>query len=183
MSGLLRRGAGALRRRRASEPAGLAALHPPALSGRTVLDLSVDGALAGAARAAGAASVDVGGSGVLAPGAAGERTWDVVLAGDLLDRVEDPVRVIRAVAALTGECAAFAATAVALPGTDHQALWRCQPSAGGGPARWAPNAAALDGALRALGFARAELVARYGLGAGGDGTTTYRLVVHGVKGA
>lgn len=145
-----------------------------------MLDLSAGGALAAEARDAGAVEVDVGGDELRAAGAAASRTWDVVLAGDVLERVEDPVRVIRAIAALTDECAAFAATAVALPGTDHQALWRCTPAPEGGPARWTPNAAALDGALRALGFARAELVARHGLGAAG-GATTYRLVMHGHK--
>lgn len=111
--------------------------------------------------------------------------WDVVLYLGVLYHMEDPLRALRRVAAVTRELAVVETEAVAIAALEHEALWRFFPGAdqrrrlelvGAEPV-------GLGGALTAAGFAAAD--AKLGpsaeLLAGGDGPHHYRAVVHAVR--
>lgn len=112
--------------------------------------------------------------------------WDVVLYLGVLYHMEDPMRALRRLAAVTRELAVVETEAVAIPAFDHEALWRFFPGAelnGDVSNWWAPNLSALGGALVAAGFATARPV----LGpdekllASGAGPHHYRAVVHAAR--
>ncbi len=113
--------------------------------------------------------------------------WDVVLYLGVLYHMEDPLRALKRVGAVTRERVIIETEAVVIPGYEHEALWRFFP---GNELNhdvsnwWAPNIAALVGALQPAGFSRAEVMlgpAREQVEADG-GPHHYRAIVHGIKG-
>jgi len=115
-------------------------------------------------------------------------SWDVVLYLGVLYHMEDPLRALRRVAAVTRELAVVETEAIVLPGLEHEALWRFFPGAelnGDVSNWWAPNRTALLGALRAAGFASATGVSGppAGLAEAPGGPHHYRLTAHGADGA
>jgi len=111
-------------------------------------------------------------------------TWDVVLYLGVLYHMEDPLRALRRVAAVTNELAIVETEAILVPALEHAALWSFFPGAelnGDVSNWWAPNRAALLGALRAAGFASATAVSRPpdGLVDAPGGPHHYRLTAHG----
>lgn len=85
--------------------------------------------------------------------------FDVVLYLGALYHMEDPLRALRRVAAVTGELAVIETDAAAFPGYEHQPICQFFP----GNERdndvsnwWAPNQKALEGMCRAAGFRRVE---------------------------
>lgn len=112
--------------------------------------------------------------------------WDVVLYLGVLYHMEDPMRALRRLAAVTRELAVVETEAIAIPAFDHEAIWRFFPAAelnGDVSNWWAPNLAALGGALTAAGFAtaRAVLGPPAELLQSGGGPHHYRAVVHAAK--
>ena len=112
--------------------------------------------------------------------------WDLVLYLGVLYHMEDPLRALKRVGAVTGERAIIETEAAVVGGYEHEALWRFFPGAelnGDVSNWWAPNMAALVGALTPAGFARAEVT----LGPSAElldkpgGPHHFRAVVHGVK--
>lgn len=112
--------------------------------------------------------------------------WDVVLYLGVLYHMEDPLRALKRVGAVTRERVIIETEAVVIPGYEHEALWRFFP---GSELNhdvsnwWAPNIAALVGALGPAGFSRAEVMlgpAREQVEADG-GPHHYRAIVHGIK--
>jgi tRNA (mo5U34)-methyltransferase len=112
--------------------------------------------------------------------------WDLVLYLGVLYHMEDPLGALKRVAAVTGRRAIIETEAAVVPGFEHEALWRFFPGAelnGDISNWWAPNMAALVGALKPAGFADAEVA----LGPSADlldepgGPHHFRAVVHGVK--
>jgi hypothetical protein len=105
----------------------------------------------------------------------------------VLYHMEDPLRALRRVAAVTSQLAVVETEAIVVPGLESEALWRFFPAAelnGDVSNWWAPNATALHGALRAAGFDRAATVAgppRELLEAPG-GPHHHRLTGHGARG-
>lgn len=100
--------------------------------------------------------------------------WDVVLYLGVLYHIEDPLRALRRLRAVTSELAIIETEAVEIIGVDRP-MWEFYPAAelnGDVSNWWAPNMAALQGACVAAGFASATA------------TTTppaeghYRAVVH-----
>ncbi len=81
--------------------------------------------------------------------------WDVVLYLGVLYHMEDPLRALRRVSAVTRALAVVETEAIVVPGLEDEALWRFFP---GGELNgdisnwWAPNLTALRGALAAAGF-------------------------------
>jgi len=109
--------------------------------------------------------------------------WDVVLYLGVLYHMEDPMRALRRLRAVTRELAVVETEAVAIPAFDHEAIWRFFPGAelnGDVSNWWAPNLSALGGALQAAGFdsVRALRGPTAELLSGGDGPHHYRAVVH-----
>lgn len=109
--------------------------------------------------------------------------WDVVLYLGVLYHIEDPLRALRRLAAVTRDLAVVETEAISIPAFDHEAIWRFFPGGelnGDVSNWWAPNLAALGGALTAAGFSSAcALVgppAR--LVAAGGGPHHYRAVAH-----
>jgi tRNA (mo5U34)-methyltransferase len=113
-------------------------------------------------------------------------TWDVVLYLGVLYHMEDPLAALRRVAGVTAERAIVETEAVVIPGYEEHAMWRFFPGAelnGDVSNWWAPNTAALVGALAAAGFRRGDVAA------GPDATLLdqaggphhFRAVVHGLK--
>jgi tRNA (mo5U34)-methyltransferase len=87
-------------------------------------------------------------------------TWDVVLYLGVLYHMQEPLTALRRLAAVTRELAVVETEAIVVPGLEHEALWRFFPFAelnGDVSNWWAPNLAALVGALEPAGFARAEV--------------------------
>ena len=83
--------------------------------------------------------------------------WDLVLYLGVLYHIEDPMAALRRVGAVTGRRAVIETEAVVVPGYEHEALWRFFPGAelnGDVSNWWAPNMAALVGALAPAGFTR-----------------------------
>ena len=112
--------------------------------------------------------------------------WDVVLYLGVLYHMEDPLRALRRVAAVTRELAVVETEAFAITAFEHEALWRFFPGAelnGDVSNWWAPNLPALGGALTAAGFSdvRALRGPSAQLLAGGAGPHHYRAVVHAAK--
>ncbi len=88
--------------------------------------------------------------------------WDVVLYLGVLYHMEDPLRALRRVASITRELAVVETEAVTIPAFEHEAIWRFFPGAelnGDVSNWWAPNVAALEGALAAAGFAATRVTA------------------------
>jgi tRNA (mo5U34)-methyltransferase len=86
--------------------------------------------------------------------------WDVTLYLGVLYHMEDPIRALRRLAAVTEEVAVIETEAVAIPGYEHEATWRFFPGSelnNDISNWWAPNIAALVGALPAVGFRKAEV--------------------------
>jgi tRNA (mo5U34)-methyltransferase len=112
--------------------------------------------------------------------------FDVVLFLGVLYHMTDPLGALRRLASLTRERAIIETEAVVVPGFEHEALWRFFPGAelnGDVSNWWAPNIAALVGALEPAGFARAEVTlgpSRELLAQEG-GPHHYRAVVHALK--
>jgi tRNA (mo5U34)-methyltransferase len=92
---------------------------------------------------------------------AGIGTWDVVLFLGVLYHLEDPLGGLRRLAALTNECAVLETEAIVIGGRPDASLWEFYPTneLGADPSNWfVPTPAALEGALLAAGFSRAELL-------------------------
>jgi tRNA (mo5U34)-methyltransferase len=113
--------------------------------------------------------------------------FDVVLFLGVLYHMTDPLGALTRVGSLTRERAMVETEAVVIPGFEHEALWRFFPGAelnGDVSNWWAPNIAALVGALEPAGFPRAEVT----LGPSRElleqpgGPHHYRAVVHALKG-
>jgi tRNA (mo5U34)-methyltransferase len=86
--------------------------------------------------------------------------WDVTLFLGVLYHLPDPLGGLTRLAQLTRELAVIETEAVVVPGYEHEAMWRFFPGAelnGDVSNWWAPNIAALVGALGPAGFARAEV--------------------------
>ncbi|MBW3608146.1 MAG: hypothetical protein KY463_07285 [Actinobacteria bacterium] len=93
---------------------------------------------------------------------AGLGRWDIVLYLGVLYHMEEPLSALRRLEAVTGELAVVETEAIVVPNLEHEALWRFFPGAelnGDISNWWAPNLAALLGALRAAGFASAHPLA------------------------
>lgn len=112
--------------------------------------------------------------------------WDIVLYLGVLYHMEDPLRALKRVGAVTRERVIIETEAVVIPGYEHEALWRFFP---GHELNydvsnwWAPNMSALVGALRPAGFDRPEVMlgpAREQIEADG-GPHHFRAIVHGIK--
>ena len=87
-------------------------------------------------------------------------TWDVTLFLGVLYHMPDPLGALKRLATMTNELAIIETEAVVIPGYEHEAMWRFFPKAelnGDVSNWWAPNIAALVGALEPAGFARAEV--------------------------
>jgi len=111
-------------------------------------------------------------------------SWDVVLYLGVLYHMEDPLRALRRVAAVTRELAVVETEAVVVPGLECEALWRFFPGAelnGDVSNWWAPNRAGLLGALRAAGFASVTAISGppAQLAGAPGGPHHYRLTAHG----
>jgi tRNA (mo5U34)-methyltransferase len=111
-------------------------------------------------------------------------TWDVVLYLGVLYHMEDPVRAMRRVAAVTGRQAIIETEAVVVPG-HPEPLWRFFPHGELNHDRsnwWVPNLAALLGLLGAAGFSGSEVLAGEPGGAGSEGGAVhYRAVVRAIQ--
>jgi tRNA (mo5U34)-methyltransferase len=87
-------------------------------------------------------------------------TWDVTLFLGVLYHMPDPLGALKRLAQMTNDLAIIETEAVVVPGFEHEAMWRFFPKAelnGDVSNWWAPNIAALVGALEPAGFARAEV--------------------------
>jgi len=113
--------------------------------------------------------------------------WDVTLFLGVLYHMRDPLGALSRLAALTGKRAIIETEAVVVPGYEHEAMWRFFPGAelnGDVSNWWAPNIAALVGALEPAGFSRADvkLGPSRELVESEPGTPVhYRAVVHALK--
>jgi tRNA (mo5U34)-methyltransferase len=108
-------------------------------------------------------------------------TFDVVIFVGVLYHLEDPLGALRKLASLTRETAIVRTVAVHLPWVDS-ALWEFYPTSelSGDSSNWfAPNYAALDGALRTVGFRECEK--RSETPQGGDEVARYLLTVKASK--
>jgi len=89
-------------------------------------------------------------------------TFDIALFLGVLYHLEDPLRALKHVSALTREVAIIETAAVSIPGFEHLALAEFfETSELGGDMSnwWAPNMKALCGLLRAAGFRRIDVIA------------------------
>jgi tRNA (mo5U34)-methyltransferase len=87
-------------------------------------------------------------------------TWDIVLYLGVLYHMEDPLRAMRRVAAVTRKQAIIETEAVVVPG-HPEALWRFFSRGEHNNDRstwWAPNLDALMGLIGAAGFRNAEVL-------------------------
>jgi tRNA (mo5U34)-methyltransferase len=112
--------------------------------------------------------------------------WDVTLFLGVLYHMPDPLGALQRLARMTRETAVIETEAVVVPGFEDEALWRFFPKAelnGDVSNWWAPNIAALVGAMEPAGFAGAEVK----LGPSRElvdqpgGPHHYRAVVHAHK--
>jgi tRNA (mo5U34)-methyltransferase len=109
-------------------------------------------------------------------------TWDVVLYLGVLYHMEDPVRALRRVAAVTRRQAIVETEAMVIAG-HPEPLWRFFPGGELNHDRsnwWAPNLAALLGAIAVAGFRDAEVLS----GEPSDAKATgghYRAIVRAIK--
>jgi len=114
--------------------------------------------------------------------------WDVTLFLGVLYHMPDPLGALGRLAAMTRERAIIETEACVIPGYEHEALWRFFPGGelnGDVSNWWAPNIAALVGALRPAGFARAEVKlgpSREQVEAAAGEPLHFRAVVHAIKG-
>src|SRR4051794_30987946 len=86
--------------------------------------------------------------------------WDVSFFLGVLYHMRDPLGALTRLAQMTGDVAIIETEAVAIPGLEHEAMWRFFPGAelnGDVSNWWAPNIAALVGALEPAGFSRADV--------------------------
>jgi tRNA (mo5U34)-methyltransferase len=89
-------------------------------------------------------------------------TFDIALFLGVLYHLEDPLRALKHLSALTGEVAIIETAAICVPGLEHIAFAEFfETSELGGDMSnwWAPNIKALCGLCRAAGFSRVEVVA------------------------
>ena len=113
--------------------------------------------------------------------------WDVVLYLGVLYHMENPLHALRRLSRVTRELAIIETEAAVIPGSDHQALWRFFPGAelnADISNWWAPNMAALAGALPAVGFSDVRVKRGPSLEqqqATGPDPLHYRAVVHALK--
>jgi tRNA (mo5U34)-methyltransferase len=112
--------------------------------------------------------------------------WDVALYLGVLYHMEDPLRALRRLHAVTGELAIVETEAVAVPSHEHEAMWRFFPGAELNhdiSNWWAPNMTGLLGALRSAGFAEAHVVQGppEPLLDASAGVGHYRAIVHASK--
>ena len=113
-------------------------------------------------------------------------TFDVVLYKGVLYHLEDPLKGLRRVAAVTAERAIIETAAVLVPGFEDSALCELYPfdELAGDPTNWwAPNETALHGLCRAVGFDRVETVFRspHAVEPVGGDRVRYRIVVHALR--
>lgn len=113
-------------------------------------------------------------------------TFDVVLFLGVLYHLQDPLRGLRRLAALTEGLAVIETQAVYVPGLEERPLWEFYPGAElehDVENWWAPNLAALEGACRAGGFDHVETLAGPGeeVRASRDRLVRYRAVVRARK--
>jgi tRNA (mo5U34)-methyltransferase len=86
--------------------------------------------------------------------------WDHVLYLGVLYHIPEPLSALQRVATITRERAVVETEAIVVPGFEHEALWRFFPGAelnADVSNWWAPNMAALVGALNAVGFGATEV--------------------------
>jgi tRNA (mo5U34)-methyltransferase len=113
--------------------------------------------------------------------------WDVVLYLGVLYHMENPVLALRRLFQVTRERAIIETEAAVIPRCEHQALWRFFPGAelnADVSNWWAPNMAALAGALPAVGFSQVEVKrgpSREQVETPGPDPVHYRAVVHAIK--
>jgi tRNA (mo5U34)-methyltransferase len=111
-------------------------------------------------------------------------SWDVVLYLGVLYHMEDPLRSMRRVAAVSRRQAIVETEAVIVPG-HPEPLWRFFPAGELNHDRtnwWAPNLAALLGLLGAAGFSATEILSGEPTDPGSDGQTRhYRAIVRAIK--
>jgi tRNA (mo5U34)-methyltransferase len=113
--------------------------------------------------------------------------WDVVLYLGVLYHQENPMLALRRVGEVTRERAIIETEAAVIPGYEHQALWRFFPGAelnADVSNWWAPNIAALVGALAPAGFPEVEVKrgpSREQVESAERDPLHYRAIVHGVK--
>jgi tRNA (mo5U34)-methyltransferase len=113
--------------------------------------------------------------------------WDVVLYLGVLYHMENPMQALRRLASVTRERAIIETEAAVIPGYENQALWRFFPGAelnADVSNWWAPNIAALVGALEPAGFSSVEVKlgpSREQVEATERGPFHYRAVVHALK--
>jgi tRNA (mo5U34)-methyltransferase len=112
--------------------------------------------------------------------------WDVTLFLGVLYHLRDPLGGLTRLAQLTKEVAIVETEAFAMPAVEREAMWRFFPGAelnADVSNWWAPNIAALVGALEAAGFARTQVKlgpAREQV-EGEGGPHHYRAIVHAFK--
>lgn len=113
--------------------------------------------------------------------------WDVTFYLGVLYHMEDPIRALRRVAQVTRGTAVIETEAVAIPGYEHEATWRFFPGSelnNDVSNWWAPNIAALVGAMPAVGFEHVDVKlgpARELVDAEVGQVGHYRAVVHARK--
>jgi tRNA (mo5U34)-methyltransferase len=109
--------------------------------------------------------------------------WDVVLFLGVLYHLQDPLGALRRLSTVTKELAVLETQAVSVGGHEDASVWEFYPAdeLAGDPTNWfAPSAAALRGALLAVGFTRVEmLVEQPAVPPGHIGG--YRAVAHAFK--
>ena len=113
--------------------------------------------------------------------------FDVVLYLGVLYHMENPMLALRRLSQVTRERAIVETEAAVIPGSEHQALWRFFPGAelnADVSNWWAPNMAALAGALPAVGFSSVEVKrgpSREQVESTARDPLHYRAVVHAIK--
>jgi hypothetical protein len=101
--------------------------------------------------------------------------------------MENPLLALRRLSRVTAERAIIETEAAVIPRSEHQALWRFFPAAelnADVSNWWAPNIAALVGALPAVGFSSVEVKrgpSREQVDSTGPDPLHYRAIVHAVK--
>jgi tRNA (mo5U34)-methyltransferase len=113
--------------------------------------------------------------------------WDVVLYLGVLYHMENPMLALRRLGRVARERAIVETEAAVIPGFEHQALWRFFPGAelnADVSNWWAPNIAALVGAMEPAGFRTVEVKrgpSREQVDSDATDPLHYRAVVHALK--
>lgn len=110
-------------------------------------------------------------------------TWDVVLFLGVLYHLQNPLGGLRRLAAMTTERAIIETHAVSVGGHPDASAWTFYPTdeLANDPTNWfVPTARALEGAVRAAGFARVEHLTEPPPAADGE-IVEYRAGVHAFK--